>query len=403
MTKDVFRTEKKVQNVYQRVMPSLYPKSKEKKNFIKYKAWMEKLYFNILKIPIGFLKNKTMLEFGSGTGEFSINYLLWKMKPDYVELNPLAIKKFKNYFKKYSNSKNYKIYNKSIFTFNSKKKYDFVSSLGVSHHTHYKLAFKAKSKFVKKNGFMILGIGNAAGMFQRNLQRYIVYYLSENNEKKMYYLAKYLFPGFLRRAKKYGGRTLDSIIYDNFINPKDFHPSTKEILNLAKKNGLSLYSSWPPITPMFLSDSINRKTINLQNYLNVSSMNDIFGLIHKEDDKKKINLINKKISKDINYINNITNLVNDIGTKKLPSIVDLKKGIKSLDNKNLKKLNFLNTIKDTFTNSDFIHFQKELKELLPILEKKNEKKLKDFLKKSTILFKGASGIGMNFYIFFKNS
>ena len=92
MTKDVFRTEKKVQNVYQRVMPSLYPKSKEKKNFIKYKAWMEKLYFNILKIPICFLKNKTMLEFGSGTGEFSINYLLWKMKPEYVELNPLAIK-----------------------------------------------------------------------------------------------------------------------------------------------------------------------------------------------------------------------------------------------------------------------------------------------------------------------
>ena len=33
----------------------------------------------------------------------------------------------------------------------------------------------------------------------------------------------------LKRAKKYGGRTLDSIIYDSFINPKDFTPTTKEI------------------------------------------------------------------------------------------------------------------------------------------------------------------------------
>ena len=219
------------------------------------------------------------------------------MKTYHVELNPLAIKKCKSYFKKFSKSKKYKIYNKSIFTFRSKKKYDFVSSIGVIHHTDYKKAFNIKSSFLKKNGFMMLGIGNAAGMFQRNLQRYIIYYLSNNNEKKMYKLTKYLFPQFLRRAQKYGRRTLDSIIYDNFINPKDNHPTTKELLNLARKNKLSLYSSWPPITPTFLSNSAQSYKVGIENYDNVLSMNDIFGLIHREDDENMISSSNNKISK----------------------------------------------------------------------------------------------------------
>ena len=81
---------------------------------------MTNLYFNYLKLPIELFKNKSMLEFGSGTGEFSVNYLIWKMRADFVELNPLAIKKCKKYFKKFSNSKKFKIFNKSIFTFNLK-------------------------------------------------------------------------------------------------------------------------------------------------------------------------------------------------------------------------------------------------------------------------------------------
>jgi len=121
MLKKIIKLEKKVQNVYRRVSPSLYPKSKEITNFNKNNAFLKNLFFNYLKIPLGYLENKSMLEFGSGTGEFSINYLLWKMKADFVELNPISIKKCKKYFKKFSKTKNFKIINKSIFTFKSKK------------------------------------------------------------------------------------------------------------------------------------------------------------------------------------------------------------------------------------------------------------------------------------------
>ena len=401
MLNKILNQELKVQNVYRRVNPSFYPKKFEKKNFVKNKKFLTNLYFNYLKLPIELFKNKSMLEFGSGTGEFSVNYLIWKMRADFVELNPLAIKKCKKYFKKFSNSKKFKIFNKSIFTFNLKKKYDFVSSIGVIHHTDYKKAFKIKSKFLKKNGFMMLGIGNSAGALQRNLQRFIIYYLASNNEKKMCRLAKKFFPEFLKRAQIHGRRSLDSIIYDNFINPKDFQPSTKEILNLAKKNKLTLYSSWPPLTPIFLSDSAQRLNENIQKFSNILSSNDIFSLVHKDDDYKKLNLVDSKSKNSIDNLNRFTKLINNIGSKKLPSILIVKKNLKNLSKKKYKDLSYLDLPKTIFTKYNYNNFFKELIILFNLLEKKNEEKIEKFLKKTKVLFKGNSGIGMNYYMFYK--
>ncbi len=395
--KKIVKIEKKVQAVYQRVSPSFYSKSKEGINFKKNRAFLKNLFFNYLKIPLGYLENKSMLEFGSGTGEFSINYLLWKMKPDLIELNPISIEKCKKYFKKFSKTKNFKIINKSIFTFKSKKKYDFVSSIGVIHHTNYEQAFDVKAKFLKKNGFMMLGIGNAAGMFQRNLQRYIIYFLSDNSEQNSYNLVKYLFPYFLRRAQKYGRRTLDSIIYDNFINPKDHHPTTKALLNLAKKNKLKLYSSWPPIMPTFLNNSAQNFNYNIDDYKNVLSINDIFSMMHNDDDTKKLEFIEKKIYKDVQKFNDLTMLINNIGDKKLPSITSLKRKINKISKKS--SLSFLDSANDTKLN--YANFQMELLKLLEILKTKNIKKLRDFLKTTKVLFKGNAGIGMNYYMFHK--
>jgi len=268
----------------------------------------------------------------------------------------------------------------------------------VIHHTDYKRAFAKKATFLKKNGFMMLGIGNASGMFQRNLQRYIIYFLSDNNEKKSYNLAKYLFPDFLRRAQKYGRRTLDSIIFDNFINPKDHHPTTKALLNLAKKNKLKLYSSWPPIIPTFLNNSAQNYNYDIDNYKNVLSINDIFSIIHNKDDTKKLNLIDKKISKDIQIFNDITMLINNIGDKKLPSLTVVNRKVNKVSKRNLS---FLNSINNIVTKSNYTVFQKELVKLIKILRTKNIKKLKIFLKTTKVLFKGNAGIGMNYYMFHK--
>ena len=153
---------------------------------------------------------------------------------------------------------------------------------------------------------------------------------------------------------------------------------------------------------MFLSNSAQRHDKKIDKYVNVMSINDIFGLIHKEEDYKKLNLINNKISKNIDNLNKLTSLINDIGTKKLPTLKNVTKTLKLIKNNNFNQLNFLDEIKNTFTVKDFKNFQNELSMLVFILKKKDKKLLKNFLKKTKILFKGNSGIGMNYYMFYKN-
>ena len=405
MKKKISKTrsiEQKVQRIYQSVSPSLYPKKEEKKNVKKFHFFMKNMFFNYLKIPLGFLEKKTMLEFGSGTGEYSLSYLLWGMKCDFVEANPISVKKFKFYCKKYAKGKNFKIYNLSLMNFRTKKKYDFVSSLGVIHHTDFKKAFKIKAKFLKKNGFMMLGIGNSAGMFQRNLQRFILYYLCDENKDKMYEYAKILFKPFLLRAQKHGKRTLDSIIYDNFINPKDHHPSINDLINLAKKTKLKLYSAWPPVMPVFLSNSAQSTPSKMENYVNVLFSNSIFNLIHKNEDDQKLHLVNKLVSKDIKKITDVLKIVNNIGDKKLPSINKIKNKLNYLKKKRIINLEFLNEINNVYSKSDFSILVKEISILLTKLKHKNIYFLKKFLDNTKVLFKGNSGLGMNYYIFYKS-
>ena len=73
---------------------------------------------------------------------------------------------------------------------------------------------------------------------------------------------------------------------------------------------------------------------------------------------------------NINSLNKLTNLINDIGTKKLPKLENFDKALKLIRNKDFNQLNFLHTIKDTFTTKDFLNFQNELAMLILILKKK---------------------------------
>ena len=116
------------------------------------------------------------------------------------------------------------------------KKYDFVISNGVAHHTKDpKKNINICCKVLKKNGFFILGVGNKSGFFQRNLQRLILYNISDKEEDIIKY-AKILFKNHLKRSVKYSGRKIDEIIFDTYINPKIENFTFNEIKNLFHKN-----------------------------------------------------------------------------------------------------------------------------------------------------------------------
>ena len=71
--------------------------------------------------------------------------------------------------------------NSDVFKYKTNKKFQIVVFNGVAHHTQNpKKILNNACKFLDKKGFIIYGIGNKSGFFQRALQRLILYKISPN-------------------------------------------------------------------------------------------------------------------------------------------------------------------------------------------------------------------------------
>ena len=391
------KVEDLVQKVYRKVNPTLSYIEKNKTLYRKTRSFMEDLYLNRLNLPPQFLKGRELLEFGSGTGEYSLSYVQWGLKCTFVEKNPFAAKRSKYLFNKFSKSRKFKIHNCSLFDFKSTKKFDFVTSTGVIHHTNQKkLAFIKKCSHLKPGGFVMLGIGTASGMFQRNLQRTVIHHFAKKDEDKIYKVANYLFPKFLDRAKKIGLRSVKSIIYDNYVMHCDDHPSIHDVLKWFEQNNISFYSSWPPIKPNFVVDGPKNSQAEWLKYKNVMSFSDFAAIDHNEDDKYILNKFNQRMSKSASIIDKLTKHVMYVNAetklnKKL--IQKLLKQISNLPNSNNIEENFYSKAKI---------FSSEVSKLFKSLESNDLNKVKKCIDSSLILFRGNCGLGMNYFLGYKN-
>ena len=231
-----------VNKVYKEQIPSSYFRSPNKKNINQIVYNKKKFLTEKLKLLPKIFENSELLDLGCGSGQNTINYDWAGAKCTLVDYDKNSTVKAKNLFTKYAKN-NFKVINKDLFKFKSKKKFNFVISNGVAHHTSDTIInIRFAINFLKKDGILILGLGETNGFFQRNLQRYILYSLS-SNKNELIKLAKLFFNENLKRAKKYGGRTISEIIFDTYINPRIDTLSFQEIKKLFKKNKLNIYSS----------------------------------------------------------------------------------------------------------------------------------------------------------------
>ena len=391
-----------VNKVYKREHPSMYLNI-NKKNLKKIINARKNLLLD-LKIPKKVFRNSKLIDFGSGSGIYSLVYNLFGAKTDLVEYEKKFVKQSKKLFLKFAKKNTYNIYSSDIFKFKTNKKYDIVIFNGVAHHTKNPDYILDKAcKFLAKDGMIIYGIGNKSGFLQRALQRIILFKLSRD-ENEIIKNSKILFRDHLVRAKKFGGRTVNQIIFDTYINPKINCQSTDTIIKIFNKNKLNLYSAYPNIS----IDEIYALA-RPESYRN-------FKLADKQSIKSRIlysehkwilntlgrkNKTNKKQIKMEILKNRITDIFNDKNFNN--HSVDFNLAIKLCKDyeKNINHL-FLNQIN---TNKSDVYkiFYKEIINLLKILSKKNCEisDLKYLIKKNKYLFKGPVGVGMNYYVGYK--
>ena len=101
-------------------------------------------YHNLMNFPPKMFEGQTLLDFGAGSGEYTVFLENWGAKCTLVEINikahEISKKIFENYAVNYSENE---FINTSIYDFVSNKKFDIVHSRGVLAHTYNKeLGFK---------------------------------------------------------------------------------------------------------------------------------------------------------------------------------------------------------------------------------------------------------------------
>ena len=394
-----------VNRIYKQKNPSTYFRNPNVIN--KFLKNREDFLFN-LRLPKRIFANSSMIDFGCGTGQNSLIYNYLGSDCTLIEYDKKSYYECLKLFKKYAKNK-FKVINKDIFKFKSKgKKFDFVISNGVAHHTENpKKNINICCNALKKNGFFILGIGNKSGFFQRNIQRLILYKISDT-EKDIIKYSKILFKKHLKRSVKFSGRKIDEVIYDTYLNPKIETFSLNEIKNIFKKNNLTLYSSYYPLKNVanFFEPSIQQFKIrnNKKKRLRMKSLNELALSDFQDLTVSNNKMNNLDLYKNIKKLHlPMSKLVNEIDDKNFKN-KKINITIKNLKNykKGLLKLKKINI----FDNKHNEVFLDEVLKIYKILGAKKDKisKFKDikkFLKKTKKIFKGVSGVGMSYYVGYK--
>ena len=186
---------------------------------------------------IGF--NKNVLEVGCGTGQLSIYFSIGNNNRVFALDPTLESIKLGIEFSKKNKIENIKFVNADIFddVFN-KESFDFIWTNGVLHHTkNPKLAFNIVSKYLKKNGYILVGLYNKYGRARTIFRRFLYKFLSKS-------VVMYLDP-ILRNIKKDNKLQIKSWIRDQYEHPVESLHTLDEVLDWFSENNIEFINSIP--------------------------------------------------------------------------------------------------------------------------------------------------------------
>jgi len=225
--------------------------------------------FKTLGLPLSFFKNKKILEIGGGTGEKALFYAFYGAQITIVEPNEKSCLIAKKIFSQTKLAKKLTVINKSLFDVDISliKKFDMIAAEGVLHHTFHPIeTLELILKNMASNQIILIAIGESHGMLKRELQKMVVKQLAKDDPELISNFVKKLFPEHLLRATKYDLRNVESVIYDNYINPQDESSNLRDICNAFYKNKISYLSSYPKLDLFYITNPWNHERKNQFNY-----------------------------------------------------------------------------------------------------------------------------------------
>ena len=383
---------KEVQNdvlkAFQEEIPSIYYSDKSEKEFLNWKKTMDYMYHDRMNFPPKMFNNQKLLDFGAGTGENTVYFENWGAKCTLVEMNNKAHEISKDIFAKYAND----IYEhtfvlSSIFDYESAEKYDIVHSRGVFAHTNDpQVAFSKLASFLKPGGYLIYGDGNKSGNFQNMLQRMIIFRFADNWDD-MVEVAETLFKEDLDRAQQFANRTRRCIIFDKWVVPRLTNPSVSEVLNWFADNNIKLYSSYPPIIPAVLSDSLHHKPkFYPQHNFDIGAFTESLWMIYNREDSQEVPKILETFRNLSTAQYALTDYIDDYN---LDTVTNLDTFNNKID-KYQESLTALDLTSHLKKRSSV--FLEEVKSILDLIEKGNLDNLKNYIDQATELFRGGNGV-----------
>tara|TARA_S200000501_G_scaffold251045_1_gene235282 strand:- start:5506 stop:6414 length:909 start_codon:yes stop_codon:yes gene_type:complete len=196
---------------------------------------------------IGF--NKDVLEVGCGTGQLSTYFAIGTNNRVFALDPTLASINLGKEFSEKNKILNIKFVNADIFddVFNDKT-FDFIWTNGVLHHTkNPSLAFDIISKYLKNNGYILVGLYNKYGRLRTVMRRLLYKFFGE-------FIVKILDPT-LRNLKKGNDLQIKAWIRDQYKHPVESLHTLDEVLKWFKKNNIEFVNSIPKCN---LNDMANR-------------------------------------------------------------------------------------------------------------------------------------------------
>lgn len=397
--KDRHDVEQGVLSVFKKVLPTTYDHAND---FMDKRNRENRQIFTLsLKLPPKLFADARILEFGCGSGENSTYLAQCGGRMTCVDFNRNALDKLGGLFRTHGlEHRLERVVESSIFDFQDAEpaSFDFILANSVLPYTHNPpAAFAHMCSFLKPGGFAVISQGTASGAFQRNLQRYILFSLAAS-EADIVALAKRFFPEHLRRASEIGGRAVDSVIYDSYINPRLKTYLLTDILGWFNANGLQLYSAKPSISPMFLGDSQRQSHFDITDdtLRQAVLLQEVSWLFHREDDTAFYRDFAEYFGALRGFLAALAEPFSDVspenhGKIEVSPILEKLAGFSFQDDCVLRG-------PIARVAAGFEAFSSELNALFALLRAKDIQGTAEFLANASFLFKGTSGVGGIFLV-----